>query len=142
VPGPMSEEGLKWVEENLVRPVRARGMVAILELAMDMEGDALPEWTRRQIMETDPAAFVATAIGHSRHPGSSSDELASLSMPVLLITGEREDPDRAAEREARNIPGGSAAVLPGLNHIGAFDRSDLTVPIFRRFLDQHGASVG
>lgn len=142
VPGPMSEEGMQWVEENLVRPVRARGMAAILELAMDMEGDALPEWTRRQISETDPAAFIATAIGHSRHPGLSSGDLASMSVPVLLITGEREDPRRAAEREARNIPAGSAAVLPGLNHIGAFDRSDLTVPLFRRFLDQKRASDG
>lgn len=142
VPGPMSEEGLQWVEDNLVRPVRARGMAAILELAIEMEGDALPEWTRRQILDTDPAAFVATAIGHSQWPGISTDELASLSVPVLLITGEREDPERGAEREARNIPAGSAVVLPGLNHIAAFDRSDLTVPIFRRFLDQQRASDG
>ena len=136
VPGQWSAEGLQWNEDHLVTPVRARGMEAILELALEMEGDDLPDWTREQIMETDPAAFVATAIGHSRHAGPSAEDLAALSVPVLIIVGEHEDTAGRADSQARLIPDGSAAVLPGLNHVAAFDRSYLTVPIFRRFVEQ------
>ena len=137
-PGPMSAEGLQWIDDNLVKPVRARGMEAILELAFEWEGDSLPEWTRRQILETDPDAFVATALGNSLYPSLSEGELAALSVPTLMILGEREDPDHESERKARLMPQGSAAVLPGLGHVAAFDRSDLTVPIFGLFLDQAG----
>jgi len=137
-PGPSSAEGRQWVDDNLVKPVRARGMQAILELALEWEGETLPAWTGRQILETDPEAFVATAIGHSRYPGISDAELASLSVPTLIILGDREDPDHRAERQARLMPRGSAVLLAGLDHVAAFERSDLTVPIFRKFLDEAG----
>lgn len=140
VPGPSSDEFVRWNHEHLVVPVRARGMAAIVDLAQELEGGrAIPEWTRRQILETDAEAFVATAIGHSRYTGISEADLALMSVPTLLIVGELEDdPDRSADQHAKLMPAGSAVVLPGLGHVGAFDRSDLAVPRFREFLQRAG----
>lgn len=57
-------------------------------------------------------------------------------MPALLVMGEFEDEAGDAGRVAAAIPHGESLVLPGLGHMGAFDRSDLVLPTARAFLDR------
>jgi len=68
-----------------------------------------------------------------------------LHAPVLLIVGEREEDEdgvepglaaRNAEQAARVIPDATVHVLPGLTHLAAFWRTDLTLQSILEFLQQ------
>jgi len=85
-------------------------------------------------LSADPDAFLAMA-----SPGSTPDGIPSLEgfpVPVLLVMGEFEDEEGDAARVAAATPHGESLVLPGLGHMGAFDRSDLVLPTARAFLDR------
>jgi pimeloyl-ACP methyl ester carboxylesterase len=71
-------------------------------------------------------------------PGSWAD-FPAIQAPTLIICGENEEPDAAdhALLAARTLPHGLAAVLPGLYHLQAFWRTDLSCPPLTAFLREH-----
>jgi len=66
-------------------------------------------------------------------------ELRSISVPVLLLVGDREstfDPHRAVERAQALIPRVEMDVLPGIGHMLAMEAGDVVNARMLAFLDQ------
>lgn len=131
---PGGDEGDIWWE-GILESMRESGMEPIRRLAEGRE--PIPAWRRQQILDTDADAFIALAVARSRDmPGYPDATLRAISTPTLLIVGEKEDSVQWLTRAERLMPAATAVALPGVDHEGAFLRSDLAVREFRRFLAQ------
>jgi pimeloyl-ACP methyl ester carboxylesterase len=65
------------------------------------------------------------------------EELRSISVPVLLLVGDREstfDPHKALDRARRLLPRVEADVLPGIGHMVAMEAADVVNARMLRFL--------
>jgi hypothetical protein len=69
---------------------------------------------RAQFTDTDPEQFRP----------DPWDVLPSIPVPVLLIAGTQDDPERTQDAMAVEIPDGRSVHLPGCGHVGAFLRPD------------------
>jgi pimeloyl-ACP methyl ester carboxylesterase len=56
---------------------------------------------------------------------------------TLIVCGEFENTDGAAEVVTAALPTGTAVVIPGFGHMQAFWRTDATAPIISDFLARH-----
>jgi 2-succinyl-6-hydroxy-2,4-cyclohexadiene-1-carboxylate synthase len=66
------------------------------------------------------------------------DELHKLALPVLAVAGERDDRyAQIAERMAREIPLGQAAIVSQAGHAAHLERPDEFSDLLLDFLDQH-----
>ena len=70
--------------------------------------------------------------------GGEWDALPRIPTPTLILCGTKEDPDRECEEDAKRLQNGRAIFLEGLGHVGAFLRSDLSLPIVKAFLKEVG----
>ena len=57
-------------------------------------------------------------------------------VPCLICVGE--DDEEAARECAKHIPNATFVVFPGLDHIDAFFRTDLVLPLVKKFLAEVG----
>lgn len=74
-------------------------------------------------------------------PGWSSDELAGIAAPTLILVGDRDFvrvEHAAAMQEA--MPLAWLAVVPGATHMGLLHGTDVVVPILNRFFDHLSGS--
>ncbi len=62
---------------------------------------------------------------------------ATLKAPSLHYIGERDPFLPAARQAAEAYPGAVFKVLPGLDHLSTFGRSDAVIPLVRQFLAGH-----
>jgi pimeloyl-ACP methyl ester carboxylesterase len=107
------------------------------------EGVTLPQWLK-VMPERDFEVFKSDFETHISECsewvkwGGEWDALPRIQTPTLIICGSKEDPDRESEEEAKRLQNGRAVFLEGLGHVGAFLRSDLSIPIVRKFLKEAG----
>jgi pimeloyl-ACP methyl ester carboxylesterase len=115
--------------------VAAGGVTAELEERMHKENDRFPPAIDRNVRDGDPLMHALNGVAWRSWKGPKS-ALARFRAPLLFLTGEKEDPDRATEDTVASTPGSRVVRIPGVGHLGAFYRSDLTVPIALPFLEQ------
>jgi hypothetical protein len=46
--------------------------------------------------------------------------MVNINLPVIIIVGEKEDPEGLAREAVKLLPKGKAIVLPNQGHVGAF----------------------
>jgi pimeloyl-ACP methyl ester carboxylesterase len=82
------------------------------------------------VLANDLRALAAAA----QERPALDDVLPSMTMPCLLLVGEKDSRYPAVETCARHLARATLAALPGLTHIESFVRSDLVLPHITRFL--------
>lgn len=88
------------------------------------------------IARQHPAAVAAAARGMALRPDRSA-EMAGVSVPALVITGDRDElmplPTSLAMRDA--VPGCGLAVIPGAAHLPNLEQPNLFNAVVRGFLE-------
>jgi pimeloyl-ACP methyl ester carboxylesterase len=125
--------------------VRQRGTAALMNEIAANESEPPPGWLLDNLSSTDPEIF-ALLMEAGRDDGAAPwEHFRSVSAPALLVVGEREEDEdavepglavRNAERAAGLMTNATVCVLPGLAHLGAFWRTDLTLPAILEFLTE------
>ena len=115
------------------------GTRAVIETMARHESEPPPRWLVEHLCTTTAQAF-AGAYACFATMGDFWAALPSLATPVLFLVAVDEPGDereqlarKAAELAAR----GSFATLPGLGHLQAFWRTDLSIPPIAHFLAAH-----
>jgi pimeloyl-ACP methyl ester carboxylesterase len=126
-------------EDEIEKMVAVGGVRKEYEDASVEEGSRFPEPIEKNVLEGDPRMraldFVAGRIVKPwRGP---LNVYGNLRFPVLMIAGEKEDPERVTERSVARIPNGRLVRLPGVGHLSSFYRSDLTLPLILPFFKQY-----
>ena len=102
---------------------------------------ALPADVRARWLENDGAALAAcVAAMIAEADGRHLAFLPHLSAPALFLVGGEEPFVGEAQRAAAMMPAGHCEVLPGLDHVQTFLRSDLLLPLVLDFLRGSGSS--
>jgi pimeloyl-ACP methyl ester carboxylesterase len=65
------------------------------------------------------------------------DDFPRIAAPTLIVCGEDENTDGAAELAVEALTNGSMVVMPGFGHLQALWRADVTAPIISDFLARH-----
>lgn len=110
---------------------RTQGTAPFIE-ALERQG-TLPPWMRTVMQAADPHALAALTLALDDRESVLTD-LASSSVPLLLIAGDRDPQLPAIRQTADRVGSASIAELPGCGHLDAFLRTDLTLPVVRAFL--------
>lgn len=95
-----------------------------------LEFGKLPADMQQRFLAND---CVALSAAQTARPSMES-ALERMTMPCLLLAGEREPVFAEARQSAASIPNCTFVALPGLDHGGVFDRSDIVLPHVVRFL--------
>jgi pimeloyl-ACP methyl ester carboxylesterase len=101
---------------------------------------AAPEWMQERIRATDIEPVIAGSQARLDWNWSSWDALARISVPILFLVGELEDPDdgmAAAAAESRN---GRRVRIPGKGHINGYLDSGYVLPYVQAFLAETAAA--
>jgi pimeloyl-ACP methyl ester carboxylesterase len=123
---------------NITRSFAPDSPTAAMDEAM-LAGDFEPLWEEYDFSAedraydtevNDPTALAAMQVAIDRY-GRSID-CGQVHAPALALVGSRDDPDH--DRITAAATGAELHVLPGLNHLEAFSRLDLVMPIVRGFL--------
>jgi pimeloyl-ACP methyl ester carboxylesterase len=104
--------------KSLADSIRDIGMQYLVELYKNDEG-LFPEWLRRQFLSTDKEMIALELTGWRDWPGTW-DRLAEIKVPVMIIVGEKEDPEDLAGEAGRLLQNGRTMTLPNQDHIGNF----------------------
>ncbi len=103
---------------------------------------ALPEDARSRWLENDGAALAAcVAAMIVEADGRHLPRLPRVLSPTLYLVGGKEPFAAEAERAAAMMPEARCEVLPGLDHVQTFFRSDLLLPHVRSFLTASSPST-
>lgn len=106
--------------------------------ALIAKGLGVPErWVRAVIGDNDLEALAAAQLGLLSWDGVDP---STLTAPSLHYAGQ-QDPILPATRWAADaMPNATFKMIPGLNHLTGFARSDLILPPVREFLSGQGAA--
>lgn len=118
--------------------VMAEGTRAIIREMAGAESEPPPSWLVENLYATDPVAFAGAyeAFATAAPFWPLADRLT---MPVLFLLGVGEDEQdwwALGESAARTLPDARAVALPGLGHLQAFWRTDLSLPPISQFLSE------
>ena len=96
----------------------------------------LVEAARAMMGKMTPEGVAAVQRGMAARPDSVAT-LATIDVPVLIITGEEDMLTGIAEAEAmqRHVRGSQMKVLPRAGHYAVFEQHEETVTLMRHFLD-------
>jgi pimeloyl-ACP methyl ester carboxylesterase len=123
--------------DEMARAAREYGVGRFVEGAFD--DDEVPQWFMEQMRSTDAEMFALQVLGAANWHGPWS-VLEQIRCPVLMLVGEREDPEGDNPRAADLIPNARCVTFPGLGHLEAYVRSDLAlaeaVPFLRRVAEE------
>lgn len=125
-------------EAFIAQVVREVGVVASYEQFMKAESDRFPEPIDRNVRETDPSMGALRRLAWRSWHGPKS-ALPMVRSPVLIIVGEKEDPEHDTSKVVEGLSEGKLAMLQGHGHISSFYRSDVAVPLALPFLREHTA---
>lgn len=121
------------LQAEIQRVVAAGGVRAEYEAFAKEENDRFPDPIHRNVIEGDPLMRALDGVAALEWRGPL-DAYPNLRAPVLMIGGEREDPERQTEKSISRIPNARIVRLPGSGHLSAFYRSELTLPHILSFL--------
>jgi pimeloyl-ACP methyl ester carboxylesterase len=116
--------------------VAAGGVRAQVDAFMREEHDRFPEPIDRNVRETDPLMGALQRVAWRSWRGPKS-LLASVTAPVLILRGEKEDREEATEPVVAALPRARLVTLPDQGHLSAFYRSDLALTHAVPFLREH-----
>jgi pimeloyl-ACP methyl ester carboxylesterase len=117
-----------------VDTIASQGMETFLREWESRLGSFLPDPVRQMYLTNDVEAIVA-CLRASDEDSSFLDRLGSVAAPALLFAGEHDDERREPTLEAAvRLRGAEAVIIPGTNHVTTLTRTDLVLPLVRRFL--------
>jgi pimeloyl-ACP methyl ester carboxylesterase len=125
--------------------VLQRGTRAVIEAFADEELEPPPPWLVENLCATDALAFAGGMEAEATEPDLWAGA-PGFGIPTLLVlaVGEGTSPGeegadwwRWGQALAARMPRGEAVALPGVRHLAAFWRTDLTVPLIGDFLALH-----
>jgi 3-oxoadipate enol-lactonase len=129
--------------ENVARLAETQGTTAIADLQLPRlisdytrQHDPLVETRVRQMMNAaTPVGIAAASRGMARR-ADSSDLLAAISCPTLVITGQQDAiiPPSEAQAYAERIPGAQFAVIPNAGHLSNLEQPDIFLATISGFL--------
>ena len=108
-----------------------------------MRGDFGPFWDEVAFSEddrrydtevNDPVSLGAMSIAQARY--GIAFHLSRVTAPALVIIGGNDDPEDS--RKTADALGVDLQVLPGMDHLQEFSRTDLVFPLVDSFLETHG----
>jgi pimeloyl-ACP methyl ester carboxylesterase len=121
--------------------VRRGGLRGYLEAMSARETEPAPTWLVENLASTAVEMFAFELEGWADAPTGYLD-FPLIQAPTLIVCGERENPDGAAELATEALHDGRAVVVPGFGHLQAFWRTDVTGPIISDFLARHVPLAG
>lgn len=92
----------------------------------------LSSWFQRQVDATNPEMLALWYDAYELWDTWAL--LPQITSPVLMFVGDLEDPEHGTERGAQRIARAQVVRLPGADHISAYERSDLVLPLAIDFL--------
>jgi pimeloyl-ACP methyl ester carboxylesterase len=113
--------------------LREIGMRAVMEEFSRAENEPAPQWLIDNLAATETEMFAQLLEAWADEPSAWKD-LPTISAPTLLVVGEHDQDDEAAERAARRLPHGRAVVLPEYGHLQTFWHGEVTGPSIVEFL--------
>lgn len=123
-------------EAFIAEQVAKGGVAQDVDEFQRVDGEHFPDAIDRNVREGDPRMYALDRIGRRTWKGPRS-LYASFRAPVLQITGERETDEGGTEKAIAALPNARGVRLPGVGHLAAFYRSELSVPHVIPFLWQH-----
>ena len=99
----------------------------------------LSPWFQRQVDATNPEMLALWFDAYGLWDTWSL--LPQIKAPVLMFVGDLEDPEYGTERGAQRIRHAQVARLPGQDHITAYERSDMVLPLAIEFLTATSSSA-
>jgi pimeloyl-ACP methyl ester carboxylesterase len=124
-----------WRRE-LAREVRELGFSSWLERLSEGEPEPAPRWLMENLALTPTEMFALEVEAWAEEP-TEYQQFSEISAPTLIICGERENTDGAAELAVEALPNGNRMILPGMGHLQAFWHAELTAPLIAEFLASH-----
>jgi pimeloyl-ACP methyl ester carboxylesterase len=113
-------------DDPMAQRIDREGMAGVVA---DLKREGRPEWARL-IGQADPRAMVAMLRGPLE---PIPQRLKDLAVPTLFVWGEQE----VREGDQSLLPAQARfVVVPGADHVGAVQRSDLLLPEIRSLLAQ------
>lgn len=144
-------ESMEW-RSGAAAQVREHGMAASIDEMATAEHEPAPAWLLENLSSTESETFALLIEAPLDDERELWDHFGQVRAPALLVVGEHEEdeeehqPAGVAGRNARAaaalIPNGRAEEVPGLAHLAAFWRTDLTLPLIRRFLAETYPAAG
>ena len=102
-------------------------------------GRLLTNEERDVFLTNDSEALIAMQTSFCNTPSLTDRELSFISVPCLLFCGDLDQYHAGAEEAAKHIQHSTFVSFPGLNHGQALSRSDLVLPIVKKFLAEVNA---
>jgi pimeloyl-ACP methyl ester carboxylesterase len=120
--------------------VLEKGTRPLIEAMSEDEAEPALSWLIDHLCTTEREQFA----GGWEAFATSVDlwsKMTACPVPTLLLVADDGDETRvaAATELAETMPNGRAAFMPGLGHLQAFWRTDLSIPPMRDFLDEFGS---
>jgi pimeloyl-ACP methyl ester carboxylesterase len=121
---------------GLAAEVRQIGFREWLERMSASETEPAPSWLMDNLAATPTEMFALEVEGWA-DAAFEYENFPRIEAPTLIVCGELENTDGAAELATAALSTGTAVVIPGFGHLQAFWRTDVTAPIISDFLARH-----
>jgi pimeloyl-ACP methyl ester carboxylesterase len=121
---------------DLAAQTRQAGVRGFAERMSASETEPAPPWLIENLATTSTEMFVLELEAWADAP-TDCEYFPRIEAPTLIVCGESENTDGAAELATAALAIGEAAVFPGFGHLQAFWRTDVTAPKIGDFLARH-----
>jgi len=121
---------------ELAAEVREMGFRAWLERMSASETEPVPSWLMENLAATPTEMFALEVEGWAGAV-TECEAFPCIQAPTVIVCGEHENADGAAELAAASLAMGTAVVIPNFGDMQAFWRTDITAPIISDFLARH-----
>jgi pimeloyl-ACP methyl ester carboxylesterase len=135
----------KQARQSMIDLVRKSGSPAVAEQMMPKmlapdEAQRRPQLARdlRTIMEACPPLTIEHALAAMRDRADHTTDLASISVPTLIIVGEQDaiTPPPMAQAMNQAIPHSTLHLIRGAGHMSPMEQPQQVTSALRRFLEQ------
>ena len=128
----------KDASAEVQRIVAAGGVRAEYYAFVKQDNDRFPDPIHDNVVGGDPLMRALDSVAsYSTSWRGPLDAYPAMKAPVLMVAGESEDKDRDTEKAVSRLPNARLVRLPGIGHLSAFYRSDITLPHIVPFLKEN-----